>query len=191
MGAVRGAGIERPAQRQTNVRSSIWILLLAISVAGCSAKYRVDSIEKPSAKLSPDTGFYVILPADGSFEEQTYEQSGTYVAEAIRVALLKHVRKAVIGSARGGNLSSAMDHAKQAGLAYVFQPTILHWEDRATEWSGITDKITLKYQVIDVRSGSELSSTTARASSKWGTFGGDHPQDLLPEPTKHFVDQLF
>jgi hypothetical protein len=29
------------------------------------------------------------------------------------------------------------------------------------------------------------------ASSKWGTLGGDHLQDLLPEPMKRFVDPLF
>ncbi|WP_254924651.1 DUF4823 domain-containing protein [Aeromonas sp. A35_P] len=27
--------------------------------------------------------------------------------------------------------------------------------------------------------------------SKWATFGGDHPQDLLPEPTEKYVNSLY
>lgn len=76
-------------------------------------------------------------------------------------------------------------------LTYVRQPVILNWEDRATEWSGIPDKITLKLAVYEVQSGKLITSTVTSASSKWATFGGDHPQDLLPEPMKRFVTPLF
>ena len=68
---------------------------------------------------------------------------------------------------------------------------ILHWEDRATQWSGKTDKITIKYSVYDTATGQVLASSVMSASSKWATFGGDHPQDLLPHPTQQFVDKLF
>jgi len=167
------------------------IVLLAVAVTGCSSKYRVDSYEKPVTELSRQEGFYVILPADGSYDGQVYERSGTYAAQAVTSALLTHAQKVETGTVPGEDLSSAIKHAREQGLDYVFQTTILHWEDRATEWSGIPDKLTVKFLVVDAASEKLLSSTVTSASSKWSTFGGDHPQDLLPAPAKLFVDQLF
>jgi hypothetical protein len=38
---------------------------------------------------------------------------------------------------------------------------------------------------------SRRSIATPAPKIKWGPLGGDHPQDLLPEPTKQFIDPLF
>ena len=70
-------------------------------------------------------------------------------------------------------------------------PEILHWEDRNTEWSGIKDKIEIKLVVYDAATGNELASTIIAGKIKWATFGGDHPQDLLPEPLKRYVESLY
>jgi hypothetical protein len=173
------------------MRRYLAIGLLALAVSGCSSKYRVDSYEKPVTELSRQEGFYVTLPADGSYDGQVYERSGTYAAQAVTDALLAHAQKVETGTVPGEDLSSALAHARQRGLGYVFQTAILHWEDRATEWSGIPDKITLKFLVVDAVSEKPVSATVTSASSKWGTFGGDHPQDLLQTPARLFVDQLF
>ena len=73
----------------------------------------------------------------------------------------------------------------------MFQPQILNWIDRATEWSGIPDRITIKLIVYEVESGKDVASVMSRASSKWGTLGGDHPQDLLPRVMAEFTKLLF
>ena len=166
-------------------------ILLLIAITGCTSKYRVDSFEGPTARLDKQASFYVVLPKDGQYEEQVYQGSGASTASAVATALLVHVDKVVIGTVSGEDLESALATARERGLSHVFNIMILHWEDRATEWSGITDKITLKLAVHDAQSGKPVSSTVTSASSKWGTMGGDHPQDLLPEPTKTFVDALF
>jgi hypothetical protein len=169
-----------------------WIcVVIAALLAGCVAKYRVDSIDKPADELSNQASFYVILPADGAYGGQTYAGSGASTAQAVASALLRHVQTAETGATPAESLPSAITHAKERGLGYVFQPIILHWEDRATEWSGITDKVEFKFSVIDVASGQVTSSSVVHASTKWASFGGDHPQDLLPETAKSFVDQLF
>lgn len=64
---------------------------------------------------------------------------------------------------------------------YYVIPEILHWEDRATEWSGIPDRLEVKLSIFDGNK-KELASTIITGKSKWATLGGDHPQDLLPEP---------
>ena len=89
------------------------------------------------------------------------------------------------------NYDTALNSARQGDYTYLFFPTITHWEDRATEWSGIPDQIAVKLTVIDLASGQPVSSATIEGTSGLATFGGDHPQDLLPEPLKAYVDQLF
>ena len=74
---------------------------------------------------------------------------------------------------------------------YYVIPEILYWEDRATEWSGIPDKIEVKVSVYDGQSAKELASTIILGKSKWATFGGDHPQDLLPDPLNKYVESLY
>jgi len=88
-------------------------------------------------------------------------------------------------------IKEALSHAEEMGFTYVFEPTILHWEDRATEWSGKLDRIKIRLVVWSVKSGEVISSTVLSASSKWATFGGDHPQDLLPGTITPYVNKLF
>ncbi len=169
-----------------------WIAAVCLAVlTGCVSKYRIDSYDAPSNHLSRQASFYVVLPTNGQYGETVYENSGREAAQAVSAALQAHVDKVVTGATPGQELEAALGEAKQRGLTHVFRTTILNWEDRATEWSGIPDKITLKMAVYEVETGRVLSSTVSSASSKWGTFGGDHPQDLLPEPTKRFIDPLF
>lgn len=68
---------------------------------------------------------------------------------------------------------------------------ILHWEDRATEWSGKKDKIEIKLSIYGAEGNQEIAGTIIGGKSKWATFGGDHPQDLLPEPIQAYVDTLY
>lgn len=169
----------------------IVVILAAVALSGCVSKYRVDSYEGPTAHIDKQASFYVTLPADGRYASKVYQGSGVATAQAISSALLVHVSKAMIGANPGEELDSALSQANHRGLSYVFSATILNWEDRATEWSGIPDKLTLKLAIYEAASGKLVSATVTSASSKWGTLGGDHPQDLLMEPIKRFVGPLF
>jgi hypothetical protein len=48
----------------------------------------------------------------------------------------------------------------------------------------------MRYIIFDAKTGNEIASTLARASSKWGTFGGDHPQDLVPKTVEDFINSV-
>jgi len=84
-----------------------------------------------------------------------------------------------------------MNEIDQAKFGYYVQPEILHWEDRATEWSGKSDRLEIQVLLYDTSSKSEIMSSSYKGKSQWLTFGGDHPQDLLPKPTEEFVDALY
>lgn len=82
----------------------------------------------------------------------------------------------------------ALEAAREAGASFLVECHIAHWSDRLTELSGIPDRITLLVSVHDVATGAVLDEQEIRASSRWATFGGDHPQDLLPELTRRWVE---
>ncbi len=172
------------------MKSVLLAVLASVLLAGCASKYRIDSLDAPATRLSRQASFYVAQPQDGRYGTKIYAGSGDMTAQAAVAALSRYVGNVERGD-RQEDLSQALASAKQRGLTNVFDPMILHWEDRATQWSGKTDKITIRYSVYDTAAGQMLASSVMSASSKWATFGGDHPQDLLPHPTRQFVDKLF
>ena len=109
---------------------------------------------------------------------------------AIKAALYKHLRKIIEGR-HVESYEEALQTAKNTNIDYLIYPTILHWEDRATEWSSKADKIELQIVVTDTKTNFEVSSVRIKSHSSWWTFGGDHPQDLLDKPISQFIDTLF
>ena len=110
--------------------------------------------------------------------------------QAIVAALSAHAR--IVRAAEGpASDDENLATARSEHLQYLVQPMILHWEERATEWSGKPDRISVRLEVISVLSGDTLDSTVLSGKSRWATLGGDHPQELLPEPLRLYADALF
>jgi hypothetical protein len=168
--------------------TSIFCFLLPLT--GCANKYRVDLIEKPISNISATSHFYIMLPEDGRFEQIVYVGSGQLASSAVRNVLQRNGVKSTQASSIQ-TLIQATAEAASVGSDYVFQPIILHWEDRATEWSGRPDRITMKYIIVDLRSSEKIASMVVSASSKWATLGGDHPQDLLSKTVQDFINNVF
>jgi hypothetical protein len=174
------------------IRFFLKILIVTLAVAasaGCSDKYKVDKIASPENLIPLNSHFYVMVPEDGRYGETHYVGSSKMVVDAIDSVLARHSDK-VTRAATGENLKQALMSAKSMNIDYVFQPVIMHWEDRATEWSGRPDRITMKYTIYETMTGRDIASTVTRASSKWGTFGGDHPQDLVPKTVENFINSV-
>lgn len=158
-------------------------------ISGCSSTYEQKSMVAPSVKLNPGQGVLVSVPADGKYETKLYSGSGQMTADAVSAAFQKHAKTVdVTSKCHGANCLTQIDASK---YGYYVQPDILHWEDRATEWSGRSDRVEIKIIVFDAKTRKELANTSFTGKSKWMTFGGDHPQDLLPEPTGQYVDSLY
>lgn len=88
------------------------------------------------------------------------------------------------------SVAQCLLEAEKAGYDYLVVPEILHWEDRATEWSGKPDRVEIKISTYKVQSEVEIHSTIIAGRGKWVTLGGDHPQDLLSEPMDNYVSTL-
>jgi hypothetical protein len=160
-------------------------------VVGCADSHQV----KPDAKygeikLASDGMAYVALPLDGRYGHIDYAGSGAMVAQMLQAALLDHLTQVDVGVVRE-TFPQARRFARNNGYAYLFFTTITHWEDRATEWSSIPDRVALKVFVVDAATEKTISSVSIEGASGLATMGGDHPQDLLPEPIREYVGSLF
>lgn len=169
------------------------IILLSLSVlfVGCADTHNIiRNTPEKQTKLSKDAGFYITISKDGTYGTSTYSNSGIMTARAILEALSLHASNIQIAE-QYNSIDESKIIATQDNCGYLINPTILHWEDRNTEWSGKPDKIAVKIEIISIPDGLVIDSATINGKSKWVTFGGDHPQDLLPKPFGEYFDQLF
>lgn len=160
-------------------------------VVGCADTHTIipNTTYSPTT-LSANGKAYIALPADRFYGKVDYVGSGAMVARMLQDALRDHMAQVDIGPVYE-KYAAARKSARRGGYTYFFFPTITHWEDRETAWSGTPDKAALRLVVIDVASGDPVASATIEGTSGMATMGGDHPQDLLSKPLKKYVDQLF
>ncbi len=166
------------------------VALLLVALTGCSSKYRTDSVQRPAERLDAKASAYVMSSNDGAYGGKTYAGSGRALSSATTAAFSKHMTR-VDTADTTERLEDALAKAKARGQKYVVQPSILHWEDRNTEWSGRPDRITIKVIVWDTASSRDIAANVPSASSKSGTVGGDHPEDLLPGALAGMIDAMF
>lgn len=131
-----------------------------------------------------------MLAQDGTYGARIYSGSGRTVSQFLHNAVSAHLSSVKIGTAVESR-DDALAKARAMNAADLFEPSILHWEDRATEWSGRPDRVMIKFDVWDVTTGKSVASSLEKASSKWFTLGGDHPQDLVPHVTTGFANRIF
>ncbi|WP_256670204.1 DUF4823 domain-containing protein [Pseudomonas sp. L-22-4S-12] len=164
------------------------ITALLLMLGGCMDSTQF--IKEGDAGLPARSSFYVAQPADGMYGAKPYPGSGKLTSAIIRQALQNNAQEAVAAS-RVERREQALAAARQGGHSYLVFPTILHWEDRATEWNFMRDKVQVKVELVDVFSGHSESSAIIAGKSGIATLGGDHPQDLLPEPIEQYFQTLL
>jgi len=164
----------------------------ALLLLGCVHTYEMRSGGEgaPRIHLPREASFLVGVPEDGRFGTHHYPGSGFMTTQEVVAALSTHAR--IVRAAKApATIKENSAAARSAHLQYLVQPTILHWEERATEWSGKPDRISVRLELIEVSSGATLDTTVLSGKSKWATLGGDHPQELLPEPLSGYANALF
>ncbi|MCC4834970.1 DUF4823 domain-containing protein [Shewanella sp. 10N.7] len=160
-----------------------------IFLSGCSSSYKHNEFQSPEVKLDRSVAVLISTPENGWYDQTEYRNSGRMTANAVRSAFSKSASKVTITTDCKGQ--ECLESIDPNTYGYFVQPIILHWEDRATEWSGKSDKVEIQIITYDSKSKKEIGNTTYTGKSKWLTFGGDHPQDLLEEPTHKYVESLY
>lgn len=172
------------------MKANFFILFFVVFIiSGCASTYKLSEVQLPTTKLDPFKSILISVPEDGWYENPQYRLSGKMTANAIRAAFAKKTSIVdVIDSCHGDECLKAISPIK---YGYYVKPVILHWEERATEWSGKPDRIEIQVVIYDTGSKKVLATSSYTGKSKWATFGGDHPQDLLPKPTNQYINSLY
>jgi uncharacterized protein DUF4823 len=160
-----------------------------ILFSGCSATYTHDVVKHSGVMLDRSKGVFISTPKNGWYGRTEYRDSGRMTANAVRAAFSRVTNSVTVSEECQSSACLKLPAMERYG--YYVEPQILHWEDRATEWSGLPDKVEIKIIIYDAKAGTEIASSILTGRSKWATFGGDHPQDLLPEPVTKYVESLY
>jgi len=160
-----------------------------VFLSGCSSSFKYNDFQSPEVKLDQNMGVLISTPENGWYDDTEYRNSGKMTANAVSRAFSKNASKITITTECKDK--SCLESIDTNAYGYFVQPIILHWEDRATEWSGKPDQIEIQIITYDSKTQREIGNTTYSGKSKWLTFGGDHPQDLLEEPTNNYVESLY
>ncbi len=171
--------------------SSRGLLVVSITLlAACTHTYWQERVVEGAHPISFSASVYVALPEPGRYKNQTYPESSMQTGQAIADAFQPYVARVVLGTAPE-RYARALASARNRGATHLIVSKIEHWEERATEWSGKRDRIIINIRMVDVASGVALDAAEVSAKSRWVTFGGDHPQELLPRAVGDYVSLLF
>jgi len=169
---------------------NLTLIIAMIFIAGCADSHQILRTSSTLVKLKTESSVYISIPKDGRYGETIYSGSGATVAQAILLAFSKHLTQVETGQ-KYQSYRKSLNYAKANKFDYLIFPSILAWEDRATEWSGIPDKASIKISIINIATSRSIDSVIIKGKSGLGTFGGDHPQDLLVKPIDEYVNTLF
>ncbi len=165
------------------------VLIVITLLSACASTYQQVVVSAPNSKLDRTKSVLIATPKNGAYARKEYPASGRQTAIVVQAAFARFSNQVVVSS-RCANLACLQDEGKQ-NFAYYVVPEILHWEDRNTEWSSIPDRVEVKLVVLEAHDLRVVASVILAGKSKWATFGGDHPQDLLPAPIKQYVESLY
>ena len=163
-------------------------LFLCIFCVGCYATFEYRDTEKLKGLLDANKSLIINEPEDGRYVSKVYKGSGKQTAQELRSAFLKHTSEVTISSSPN---KTFLTSEVTAPFDYCVIPLILHWEDRATEWSAKPDRIEIKVTIFDRKAAKEVTSFIFKGTSSYWTLGGDHPQDMLREPLQKLIDLLY
>jgi len=171
-----------------NIQTILGLILILILNA-CSAKHEIITSNK-NHQLKPNKSIYIALPKDGIFGSIQYPASSTQTTHALLKSFSRYSNN-IEASNQYATYAQALRETSKRGFYYLVYPTILHWEDRATEWSGKPDKLSIQIKIVQANTGKQLNSTIIEGKSSWATLGGDHPEDLLQDPIDKLVNSFF
>jgi hypothetical protein len=167
------------------------LVILLTLLVGCTARYQVNNLAgAASAQLDRTKGLYVTVPQDGAYGTTVSFGSGQIVAQAVAdafsgVGARVHIAERAVGK------DQSIVAAKSLNASYLVMPAIVHWEQRATEWSGRPSRMAIRLSIIDVTTGDEVTSSAIEGRSRIVSFTSTTPESLLRDPLARYVRGLY
>ena len=176
------------------MRVALIAMLTVIAVAGCAPKTDLERLQHADDQnnqlVSGDAVVYVSVPEDGRYGDTVYDGSGETTAQMLTGGFASHVRRAEKGL-EYERKESAIESAEATDADYLVYPKISHWEDRATEWSGIPTKATVIVSLYRVSDGELVDKTRISGSSPTlPDPAPSSPQDMIRGGVQEYINSV-
>lgn len=159
------------------------------ALAACEPVYVARDVARPTVALDHRQPVLISVPRDASYGAIFYRGSGTKTARAVQAAFRRHASQADMVAECGQ--TDCLILASQRAYGYFVRPEILHWEDRATYWSGRPDRVEVRLTLYDLATGLPIASHVFAGAQRPATAGRGRPEDLLAEPLAHYLASLY
>ncbi|MNV58257.1 hypothetical protein D3C71_1506200 [compost metagenome] len=133
---------------------------------------------------------YIAVPPDGGYAGKPSPGSGAQAANGLASEFAKRGIPVDVGS-EAETRDQAIASADKQAAGYAVVPTVLNWEHRATAWSAIPSKLSMRVDVWDARTGAKLDSTVLESQSAALTFLSTGPEMLLQGSIAAYVASLY
>lgn len=166
------------------------VLFVAVFSA-CSTTYNNRSQTPETGSLPLGKNFIILNCEDGGFRQKTYVGSGATFTNVIASELSPFAGR--IDFAQTDTLDKFYDPTTD----YIIVPKIYHWEDHATNWSGIPDILKASVDVYDAHKNDNhgtpmrIAFLKIDATSQWATLRNRPPSAMLDEPLQEFFERIF
>lgn len=168
-------------------------VILLLAVAACSASYKVTPTggqEAAHTILDPSLAVLVAVPADGGYGDEPAIGSGQKVAAQAAIVFAERAAKVAVAASDLTSRDALLEAARGRGDGYVVIPSIVNWEHRATEWSGMPSRLSLNMVVLDAATGAEINVALLESRSKVSPFRSK-VEMLLPHLIRSYVATIY
>jgi len=159
-------------------------LLSSLFLVSC-ASVSVNEVERKNIEFNAtnDSSLCYIPPKDASFAGNTYPNSGMAISGKVLAAIPQGIKVIEAQS------------PEECDADNMLTVDILHYENRATGWSGLPDRLRLKLELTEIPPGKTnqlvYSSQSEMVSSAMFEWGNAAPYKLLGKDFKKQVHALF
>jgi hypothetical protein len=167
---------------------------VVLGLAACTASYKqreTGGLEASSLRLDASKNVFVSVSPDGQYGSRVYPGTGRTVAQKTAAAFSRYVRRVEVGGGPASSRDELLAAARNAGAGYLVIPSITHWEQRATEWSGIPSRVSMSLTVIDTQTGAEVRSALLESRSAVMTMIRPNPDNLAQEMIDQQVSAFY
>jgi hypothetical protein len=169
-------------------QSLLFFFMTGMVFAGCTSTYKFDNEKYADYPMEKGKSYYIATSEDGFYNTEVYTGSGRTVSSIIKQQLQKYAAKTTVF--RDRKTIDDFTDAELSSVDYVVIPEILHWEDRATFWSGLPDKVDIQISIYDSHK-TKLNSTVISGKSATTTLDTTDPSELVEKPVETYLSTLF
>jgi hypothetical protein len=167
------------------LRVGFFVLFAMQFACAHSSAYNPSGRSIPRGVISPRDRVVIAIALDGASGNEQQQGSSLSVAQMIEGELAR-----MIESIRIVPIDPFKDTPEGDSWDVAIVPRIVHWEQRATEWSGVPSKASIRLSVYRKSSPNPVDVRLFETSS--GTFAMSRPDltSMLQEPVSRYLNQI-